>query len=76
MAGGEVLTYDAPRDRDMPKSLVAEARELGFDLDLDAARMLVQRLGPRPMRLRTELERLALWAGAGGSVGPRRISTR
>jgi DNA polymerase-3 subunit delta len=68
-AGGEVLTYDAPREREMPKGLVGEARELGFDLDLDAARMLVQRLGPRPLRLRTELERLALWAGAGGSVG-------
>lgn len=68
-AGGDVLTYDAPRDRDLPKGLVAEARELGFELDLDAARMLVQRLGPRPLRLRTELERLALWAGAGGSVG-------
>ena len=25
--------------------------------------MLVERLGPRPLRLRTELERLALWAG-------------
>jgi DNA polymerase-3 subunit delta len=32
--------------------------------------MLVERLGPRPLRLRTELERLALWAGEGGSVGP------
>lgn len=68
-AGGEVLAYDAPKERDLPKRLVADARELGFELDLDAARMLVQRLGPRPMRLRTELERLALWAGAGGRVG-------
>jgi DNA polymerase-3 subunit delta len=68
-AGGEVLSYDAPRERDLPKRLVADARELGFELDQNAARMLVQRLGPRPLRLRTELERLALWAGAGGSVG-------
>lgn len=68
-AGGEVLAYDAPRERDLPKRLVAEARELGYDLELDAARVLVHRLGPRPLRLRTELERLALWAGAGGSVG-------
>jgi DNA polymerase-3 subunit delta len=67
--GGEVLAYEAPKDRDMPKRLVADARELGFELQLDAARLLVQRLGSRPMRLRTELERLALWAGAGGSVG-------
>jgi DNA polymerase-3 subunit delta len=67
-SGGEVLAYDAPKERDLPKRLVADARELGFELDLDAARLLVQRLGSRSLRLRTELERLALWAGAGGSV--------
>jgi DNA polymerase-3 subunit delta len=68
-AGGEVLGFDVPREREMPKQLVAEARELGFDLEPGAARMLVERLGPRPLRLRTELERLALWAGEGGPVG-------
>ena len=64
-----MLSFDAPRERDLPKQLVAEARELGFELEPAAARLLVERLGPRPMRLRTELERLALWAGEGGSVG-------
>jgi DNA polymerase III delta subunit len=68
-AGGEVLAFDAPRERELPKQLIADARELGFELDADAARLLVERLGPRPLRLRTELERLALWAGEGGSVG-------
>jgi DNA polymerase-3 subunit delta len=67
-AGGEVLSFDAPRERELPKQLVAEANELGFVLDPSAARLLVERLGPRPMRLRTELERLALWAGQGGEV--------
>ena len=66
--GGEVLSFETPREREMPKQLVAEARELGFALDASAARLLVERLGPRPMRLRTELERLALWAGEGGEV--------
>lgn len=69
-AGGEILSYEAPRERELPRRLVAEASELGFQLDPVAARMLVDRLGARPMRLRTELERLALWAGEGGSVGP------
>ena len=69
-AGGEVLAYEAPRERELPKRLVAEARELGFELDPAAARMLVERMGARPMRLRTELERLVVWAGQGGSVGP------
>ncbi len=68
-AGGEVLTFDAPREREIPKQLVADARELGFELEPAAARLLVERLGPRPMRLRTELERLALWSGEGGRVG-------
>jgi DNA polymerase III subunit delta len=68
-AGGEVLSFALPRERDLPKQLIADARELGFELEPTAARLLVQRLGPRPMRLRTELERLALWAGEAGSVG-------
>jgi DNA polymerase III subunit delta len=67
-AGGEILSYDAPRERELPKQLVADARELGFELEPTAARLLVERLGPRPMRLRTELERLALWAGENGAV--------
>jgi DNA polymerase-3 subunit delta len=68
-ANGELLAFEAPKEREMPKRLVAEARELGFELDLDAARMLVGHMGPRSIRLRTELERLALWAGDGGHVG-------
>ena len=67
-AGGEVLSFELPRARDLPKQLVADARELGFELEPTAARLLVERLGPRPLRLRTELERLALWAGEGGTV--------
>jgi DNA polymerase III delta subunit len=70
VAGGEVLSFAVPRERELPKQLIADSRELGFELEPTAARLLVQRLGPRPLRLRTELERLALWAGEGGSVGP------
>jgi len=67
--GGQLLLFDSPKERELPKHLVGEAKELGFDLAPDAARLLVDRLGARPMRLRTELERLALWAGEGGRVG-------
>lgn len=73
-AGGDVLVYDAPRERELPKQLVADARALGFTLDPDAARLLVDRLGPRSLRLRNELERLALWAGEGGHVGVAELS--
>lgn len=67
--GGELLRFEAPKARELPKQLIADADELGFELDLDAARLLVERLGPRPLRLRNELERLALWTGGGGTVG-------
>ena len=32
-AGGEVLSFALPRERDLPKQLVADARELGFELE-------------------------------------------
>jgi DNA polymerase-3 subunit delta len=68
-AGGEVHEFEAPKAREMPRVLVGEAQRLGFRLDAPAARMLVERMGASPVRLRNELERLALWAGDGGEVG-------
>ena len=67
-AGGEVRRYQAPKARDLPGWLVVEAERLGFELEPDAARLLVGRLGESTLRLRTEVERLALWAGEGGRV--------
>lgn len=68
-AGGEVYEFDAPKAKEMPRVLVGEAQRLGFRLDPAAARLLVERMGSNPLRLRNELERLALWAGEGGEVG-------
>jgi len=68
-AGGEALIFEAPRQRDLPRRLAADAKERGFSLDPDAARMLAQRIGSNPIRLASELDRLALWAGEGGVVG-------
>lgn len=67
-ADGEVHEFEAPKARDMPRALVADAQRLGFRLDPGAARLLVQRMGASPVRLQNELERLALWAGEGGEV--------
>src|SRR5215218_6444605 len=66
--GGEIHEFEAPKAREMPRVLVGEAQQLGFRLDPAAARMLVERMGANPVRLRNELERLALWAGKGGEV--------
>ncbi|HEY6729681.1 MAG TPA: DNA polymerase III subunit delta [Solirubrobacterales bacterium] len=68
-AAGEVHEFEAPKAREMPRVLVGEAQGLGFRLDPAAARMLVERMGANPVRLRNELERLALWAGESGEVG-------
>lgn len=68
-AKGEIHEFEAPKARDMPRVLVADAKRLNFRLDPAAARMLVDRMGANPQRLRNELERLALWAGEGGEVG-------
>jgi DNA polymerase III subunit delta len=67
-AKGEIHEFEAPKAREMPRVLVAEAKRLGFRLDPAAARMLVDRMGANPGRLQRELERLALWAGDGGEV--------
>jgi DNA polymerase III subunit delta len=66
--GGDVHEFEAPRARDLPRLLVGDAKQLGFALEPTAARMLVERMGTSPVRLRNELERLALWAGEGGQV--------
>ncbi len=71
-AKGEIHEFEAPKARDMPRLLVADAKRLGFALEPAAARMLVERMGANPVRLRNELERLALWAGEGGRGQRRR----
>ncbi len=67
--GGEIHEFEAPKAREMPRLLVGDAKRLGYVLDSAAARLLVERMGANPVRLRNELERLALWAGEGGRVG-------
>ena len=68
-AQGEIHEFEAPKAREMPRALVAEAQRLGFRLEPAAARLLVERMGANPVRLQNELERLSLWAGEGGEVG-------
>ncbi|HEX6666755.1 MAG TPA: DNA polymerase III subunit delta [Solirubrobacterales bacterium] len=67
-AKGEIHEFEAPKAREMPRTLVADAQRLGFRLEPDAARLLVDRMGANPVRLSNELQRLALWAGDGGAV--------
>jgi DNA polymerase III subunit delta len=67
-AKGETHQFEAPKPRDLPRVLVADAQRLSFRLEPAAARILVDRMGANPQRLQRELDRLALWAGEDGEV--------
>jgi len=59
-AGGETREYVGPKARQLPGWCVGHARELGLQLDQDAARELVSRAGSSQQRLSREIEKLAL----------------
>jgi DNA polymerase III subunit delta len=67
-AGGEVLSYAAPKPRDLPRWLGAEAKRRGFELEPDGARLLAERIGDSTARQATELDRLSVWVEPGGTV--------
>jgi DNA polymerase-3 subunit delta len=52
----------------LPRWIAEEAARRGFEIDAEAARLLIDRLGTGTVRLASELDRLALWAGEGGRV--------
>jgi DNA polymerase-3 subunit delta len=67
--GGQIAAEDVPKARALPKWLAGQARELGVELDDQAARLLVAQVGERKLRLERELEKLALEHGAGARIG-------
>jgi DNA polymerase-3 subunit delta len=58
--GGEVREYAAPKPWELPKWCVSTARELGLELDQEAAKELVARVGTSQQRLSRELEKIGL----------------
>lgn len=60
MAGGEVREYTAPKPWHLPKWCIERGRELGIELDGEAAKELVAVVGTSQQRLSRELEKLAL----------------
>ena len=59
-AGGEIREYAAPKPWELPKWCVGHARELGLQLDHEAAKELVSRVGSSQQRLSRELEKIGL----------------
>jgi DNA polymerase III subunit delta len=68
-AGGEVREYTAPKAWQLPKWCVERARELGLQLDQDAAKELVGMVGQSQQRLSRELEKIALALHPDTAVG-------
>jgi DNA polymerase III subunit delta len=64
-AGGDVSAEESVKPWELPKWVIARARELELTLEPDAARALIEHVGDRQQRLLRELEKLALGAEPG-----------
>lgn len=64
-AGGSVSPTMTVKRAQLPAWIQARAKELGLQLDAQAARTLLAQVGERQQRLLRELEKLAIFAGAG-----------
>jgi DNA polymerase-3 subunit delta len=67
-AGGDISAEDSVKPWELPKWVIARAREHQLELAPDAARALVAHVGERQQRLLRELEKLAVDLGPGASV--------
>ena len=72
-AGGNISAEQSVKSWELPKWVIGQARELGLQLEPDAARALISSVGDRQQRLLRELEKLALWAGPGAQLGPAEV---
>ena len=59
-AGGEVREYAAPKPWELPRWTIERGRELGLEVDGEAAKELVALVGAGQQRISRELEKLAL----------------
>ncbi len=67
-AGGDISAEENVKPWELPKWVIARAREMGLTLEGDAARALVAHVGDRQQRLLRELEKLALAADPGAHI--------
>jgi DNA polymerase-3 subunit delta len=72
-AGGDISAEETVKPWELPKWVMARAREHGLELDADAARALIVQVGDRQQRLLRELEKLELELGRGARVGSEEV---
>jgi DNA polymerase-3 subunit delta len=66
--GGDISAEESVKPWELPKWVIARAREQNLILEPDAARALIAHVGDRQQRLLRELEKLALEQGPGASI--------
>ncbi len=64
-ADGDINAENSVKPWELPKWVIARGKELGVELEPDAARALIAHVGERQQRLLRELEKLALGAVEG-----------
>jgi DNA polymerase III subunit delta len=64
-ADGDISAENSVKPWELPKWVIARGKELGVELEPDAARALIAHVGERQQRLLRELEKLALGAQEG-----------
>ena len=69
-ARGDISAEMSVKPWELPKWVMAQAAELGVELEPDAARALIRHVGERQQRLLRELEKVALGAGEEGAGEP------
>ncbi|HEY5189479.1 MAG TPA: DNA polymerase III subunit delta [Solirubrobacteraceae bacterium] len=67
-AGGQIDAENSVKAKELPRWVEARARELGLELEPDAARALIRHVGDRQQRLQRELEKLALGTEPGARL--------
>jgi DNA polymerase III subunit delta len=75
-AGGDIAAEQNVKPWELPKWVIAHARELGLTLEPDAARALIAQVGDRQQRLLRELEKLALGTGSGSRIDVAQIEAQ
>jgi DNA polymerase-3 subunit delta len=75
-AGGQVVAQSTVKPWELSRWTREQAARLGLSLDAAAAKALVAQVGERQQRLLRELEKLALEAGSGATVGAEEIERR
>lgn len=70
VAAGEVREYGAPKPWELPKWVIERGREEGLAFDVETAKLLVQKVGPRQQQLQREIEKLRVALHPTGQATP------